>query len=95
MLINAKEVVFKALLKQYKDDLNLPCTCEKCFDDILAISLNSVQPKYISNADKLAFVTSELVDRQTKTSLLVILVEAASIVAKSPHCVDTLKLNVT
>ncbi|MGG3625664.1 late competence development ComFB family protein [Bacillus gobiensis] len=86
MLINAKEVVFKALLHQYVDDLNMPCTCEKCLDGVMAISLNNVKPKYISDSDKLAFVTSDLVDRQTKTSLLVILVEAAAIVSKSPHC---------
>lgn len=77
MLLNAKEILLKEILYQYLNQLNMICHCEKCIEDVLAISLNQVKPQYITDIDKISYSKSEMVDKQKNTAMLVILTEAA------------------
>lgn len=78
MLLNAKEILLKEILNQYLNQLNMICHCEKCMEDVLAISLNQVKPQYITDIDKISYSKSEMVDKQKNTAMLVILTEATS-----------------
>ncbi|WMT29581.1 late competence development ComFB family protein [Bacillus aerius] len=84
MLLNAKEILLKEILYQYLNQLNMICHCEKCIEDVLAISLNQVKAQYITDIDKISYSKSEMV---------VILTEAASTVTTYPRCENRLKLN--
>ncbi|MFS0656784.1 late competence development ComFB family protein [Bacillus sp. 179-C3.3 HS] len=86
MLINAKEILLKEILYQHLNQLNMMCQCEKCIEDVLAISLNQVKPAYITDIDKISYSKSEMVDKQKNTAMLVILIEAASKVTTYPRC---------
>ncbi|MDV6377004.1 late competence development ComFB family protein [Sporosarcina sp. GW1-11] len=44
---NMMEIVALDVLKKYKDQLRMPCTCEHCMNDVLAMTLNNLQPQYI------------------------------------------------
>ncbi|AIZ61686.1 competence protein ComFB [Bacillus safensis] len=93
MLLNAKEILLKEILYQYLNQLNMICHCEKCMEDVLAISLNQVKPQYITDIDKISYSKSEMVDKQKNTAMLVILTEAASKVSAFPRCENRLLLN--
>lgn len=67
MLLNAKEILLKEILYQYLNQLNMICHCEKCIEDVLAISLNQVKPQYITDIDKISYSKSEMVDKQKNT----------------------------
>lgn len=93
MLLNAKEILLKEILNQYLNQLNMICHCEKCMEDVLAISLNQVKPQYITDIDKISYSKSEMVDKQKNTAMLVILTEATSKVSAFPRCENRLLLN--
>ncbi|ASB87170.1 late competence development ComFB family protein [Bacillus sonorensis] len=86
MLVNAKEAVMEELFNQYIDQLNMSCLCSRCKEDVLALALNAVKPKYVTDKSKLAYIKAELVDKQKNTSMLVTLAEAARRVNENPHC---------
>ncbi|MBU7594558.1 late competence development ComFB family protein [Metabacillus halosaccharovorans] len=86
MVINAMEQIMKDLLDEYKDRLQLTCTCSTCLDDILALSLNKTTPRYVTNIDKAMYIKAEFIDKQEMTSLLVKLAECAKIVSDNPTC---------
>ncbi|MFJ5964418.1 late competence development ComFB family protein [Bacillus sp. NPDC093026] len=86
MLFNAKEIRLKESLYQYLNQLNMICHCEKCLEDVLAISLNQVKPQYITDIDKISYSKSEMVDKQKNTTILAILIGAVSKVTAYPRC---------
>lgn len=65
------ERIMKDLLNEYKHHLQLKCTCNKCLEDILALTLNKTQPRYVTKAEKNMYVKAEFVDKQEMTSLIV------------------------
>lgn len=86
MVINAMERIMKDLLDEYKNRLQLSCTCDECLDDILALTLNKTHPRYVTDSDKIMYVKAEFVDKQNMTSLFVKLAECAKIVSDKPTC---------
>ncbi|AHF06683.1 late competence development ComFB family protein [Desulfitobacterium metallireducens] len=45
-LKNHMESVAQQALKEYMTKVSLPCTCERCLADILALTLNQLPAKY-------------------------------------------------
>ncbi|MGM0876450.1 MAG: late competence development ComFB family protein [Bacillota bacterium] len=93
MVINAMERIMKDLLNEYKTRLQLKCTCDDCLDDILALTLNKTQPRYVTKQDKILYVKAGFIDKQEMTSLLVIVAECAKIVSDRPLCQNKQKEN--
>ncbi|MCM3743896.1 late competence development ComFB family protein [Sporosarcina luteola] len=89
---NVMEEVVQNVLQQYETELNLTCDCDRCKDDIMAISLNEIKPRYIVN-DKLSPVirAEHVADRQGATNILSTVVKAARIVSASPRCENAKK----
>ena len=86
-LYNVMEQVVHDVLVQYKDQLQLVCQCERCLDDIMAIALNELPPRYIANGDYGPYVRAEHVaDRQGATNIILIVAKAAAQVSKDPRC---------
>ncbi|APH03571.1 late competence development ComFB family protein [Bacillus weihaiensis] len=86
MVTNAMERIINDLLDEYKNRLSLTCTCNECLDDILALTLNGIKPRYVTNPDKVMYVKAEYFDKQQMTSLLVRLAECAKFVSDHPTC---------
>ena len=80
------ERIMKDLLDEYKNRLQLNCTCDECLDDILALTLNKTKPHYVTNVDKIMYIKAQFVDKQEMTSLLVKLAECAKVVSDKPLC---------
>jgi competence protein ComFB len=86
-LYNVMEEVVRDVLMQYKDKMQLTCLCERCLNDIMAIALNELPPRYIVNAEYGPYVRAAYVaDRQGATNIILIVTKAAAFVSKSPRC---------
>ncbi|MEK5040706.1 late competence development ComFB family protein [Sporosarcina sp. FSL K6-3457] len=81
-----EEIVLEVLVK-YKGSLQLTCECERCLDDIRAIALNKLPPRYIVQMEHRPYVRAPYTaDRQGVTNIMSIVTQAAGIVSKSPRC---------
>jgi competence protein ComFB len=76
----------KDLLDEYKNRLQLKCSCQECLDDILALTLNKTQPRYVTKVEKVMYIKAQFIDKQEMTSLLVKLAECSKIVSDNPLC---------
>ena len=61
------------------------CTCDKCKDDIAALALNQLKPRYVSSKMGDLFTRTELLDSRLRTAIVVNLAEAAEKVAVNPR----------
>lgn len=61
------------------------CTCEKCRDDIAALALNKLKPRYVSSRMGDLFTRTELMDSKLRTAIVVNIAEAAEKVAVQPR----------
>ncbi|WP_060205384.1 late competence development ComFB family protein [Sporosarcina koreensis] len=89
---NVMEEVVQAVLQQYEKELHLTCNCDRCKDDIMAIALNEIKPRYIVNSELSPFIrAAHVADRQGATNILSTVVKAARIVSASPRCENAKK----
>jgi len=86
-LYNVMEEIVRDVLLQYKDQLQLTCQCERCFNDIMAIALNELPPRYIANEEYGPYVrAAHVADRQGATNIILIVTKAATFVSEKPRC---------
>ena len=76
------KVVGDVVIK-FKDELHLPCTCERCLDDVMALRSSR---RVITNDHSPYIRASHEADRQGATNILTTVAKAASIVARAPRC---------
>ncbi|PTY81922.1 hypothetical protein B5V88_02045 [Heyndrickxia sporothermodurans] len=85
-MFNVMEEIVRNAIDEHKDQLNLTCACENCLDDILALSLNRLPPKYIVNPNTSPFVRAAYTaDRQGAANIISTVFQAAEIVSKNPR----------
>lgn len=93
VVYNVMEDVIKDVITQYREQLKLTCRCPVCLDDIQAIALNEIKPRYITKNEYGPVVrAAHETDRQEVTSILATVLRAASIVSASPRCPSTHKV---
>lgn len=81
-----EEIVGEVLIK-HKGDLQLTCECDRCLDDIKAIALNNLPPRYIVQMEHRPYVRApHTADRQGVTNIMLIVTKAAGIVSQRPRC---------
>ncbi|MDU1412129.1 MAG: late competence development ComFB family protein [Clostridium sp.] len=74
--------ILKRTLKDYPDI----CTCEKCLDDMAALVLNSVKPKYVvSETGKIYTSALNEVNKQEEIFILSQVIQAIETVSKNPR----------
>ncbi|HSV32203.1 MAG TPA: late competence development ComFB family protein [Atribacteraceae bacterium] len=69
-------------LYQIKPDL---CRCRECRDDLLALTLQRLPPKYTSRRIGEVFSRLEIENQQWQVDILETMLYAAGIVAEKPH----------
>ncbi|WP_449537813.1 late competence development ComFB family protein [Ferdinandcohnia sp. Marseille-Q9671] len=85
-VFNAMEpLVAEALLKNWSD-INMPCKCAQCKNDVFAITLNSMNPRYVSKDNGMAYVKAQYFDKQMMANIYVKIGEAVKKVAENPQC---------
>lgn len=84
---NVMENVVKDVIAKHQHQLHLTCDCKRCLDDIMAISLNKLPPRYIVNEEHQPLVRAlHEADSQGAMNVLMIVAEAATLVSKNPRC---------
>src|SRR5690554_1052757 len=73
--------VLPGVLKEYKNI----CKCEKCLEDIKAITLNELKPKYVVTNEGVVYTKLKELNCQSRTDVLTKLIMAIEKVSKSPR----------
>lgn len=86
MLKNILEDALRRLLPEvYAVKKNL-CPCPQCQEDVLALALCALPPKYVSRELGEVFARLELENPQVQIDMLEALLQAADIVIARPRC---------
>lgn len=84
---NVMENVVKDVIMKHKHQLHLNCSCDRCLEDIMAMSLNKLPPRYIVNEKHQPFVRAmHEADSQGAMNILMIVAQSATVVSNSPRC---------
>ncbi|MFT4414415.1 late competence development ComFB family protein [Fredinandcohnia humi] len=83
---NAMEPLVAEALNENWSEMNIPCKCEQCKNDVFAITLNNLSPRYVSKGNGIAFVKAQYFDKQMMANIYVRIGEAVKRVAENPQC---------
>jgi competence protein ComFB len=65
--------------------VTMPCTCDQCRLDVVALALNHLPPKYIVAPRGEIFTRVDLLNQQAEADIIRSLVDAIKIVSKRPR----------
>ncbi|MCC3356935.1 late competence development ComFB family protein [Bacillus sp. REN16] len=89
-VFNAMEPLVAEAINENWSEYSLPCKCEQCKNDVFAITLNNLPPRYVAKETGMAYVRAQYFNKQMMANLYVKIAEAVKIVAKNPQC-DNMK----
>ncbi len=81
---NYMEVVVDDILNDMLADLKI-CKCQQCLQDLKAIILNELPPKYIVTAKGEMFMAVADLTKQYRVDVMTAIVKAEKLVSKRPH----------
>jgi len=84
-LINAVEAIVSHSFEEFQKSYELKCVCDQCKEDIQAIVLNRIPPKYTSSERGQLFVKSLYLNTQLQSDILKELMSAVIIVEQNQH----------
>lgn len=84
MLINYMEIVIDNLIPTVLDKYSYMCTCQKCIEDIKAISLNRLKPLYVVSEEGQLYIKVNELTMQFKVDAITEIVRAIDIVSNNP-----------
>ncbi|HEX7714356.1 MAG TPA: late competence development ComFB family protein [Bacillota bacterium] len=82
---NYMEDVVLAVYNEFKVKYPKFCSCERCKADTVAIALTKLKGRYAVSPEGEIFARLSRDDRQVRADALMVLMEAAEIVAKQPN----------
>ncbi|KAA8675388.1 late competence development ComFB family protein [Clostridium sp. WLY-B-L2] len=85
MVKNYMEDVVDKLLPEVLKNYDNICKCPKCIDDIKAIVLNNLKPRYISTEKGLLYTKINELSREFNTNVIKEIALAINIVSENPH----------
>lgn len=83
-LKNYMEDVVKEVYREFLETHQGYCNCERCKTDVITFALNKLKGKYAVSPEGEVFVKLARDDRQVRADALVVIMEAADLVAKNP-----------
>ncbi|MBD0378913.1 late competence development ComFB family protein [Paenibacillus sedimenti] len=91
-LYNAVETIVSNMYEEFQKSYELKCECEQCKEDILALVLNRIPPKYTSSDKGQLFIKSLYLNPQLQSDVMSELMRAALIVEHNQnHASDKVK----
>lgn len=81
-VVNVMERVVTEVMQQQWENLNMPCSCSICQDDVLALTLNRIPPRYASNNKGVLIIQVSMTDEQMTVDVLRELARAAATVSR-------------
>ena len=83
-VVNVMENVVKERLEKLLEDYDC-CKCEKCIDDIMAMALNTLKPKYVNSVKGELFTRIDATKYQNTIDKDVAITKAIETVSEFPH----------
>jgi competence protein ComFB len=83
-VINLLEPVVEQMLEEQWGQLGVTCSCELCKIDCLALTLNALPPRYVTNQRGQTIQRAKLMEEQVHADILRELARAALIVSQKP-----------
>lgn len=83
-VINAMEMIVRGLFDDFQSNYKLKCDCDQCKFDILALTLNQLQPRYVSSKNGEVHVKTLYMDQQLQLDVIRELTKAKEIVENNP-----------
>lgn len=84
-LVNRMETVVKYIIKSYLQEHPEICSCERCFLDMIALTLNSLPPKYVVTTLGDVVTTVDLYGTQSTADIMIAFMKALDVVRKKPR----------
>lgn len=82
---NIMESIVEQLFLEFRKKYSMACSCEKCQDNVLAITLNQLPPKYVSSDEGEVLSKALYIDTQMRQDIIIVLTNAAMKVAENPR----------
>lgn len=87
-LHNVMEDIIRGILSDQLDHLHLSCKCQKCQEDILALSLNKVPSRYIVDDKRQPLVKANyMINTQDHANIVAAVAQAAAVVSANKRCI--------
>lgn len=83
-VVNVMEMVVQERLELLLEE-NDCCKCEKCIDDMMAMALNTLKPKYVNSHKGELFSRIDVTKYQNTIDIDVAVTKAINAVSSSPH----------
>ena len=83
-LKNYMEEVVASVIKRVLKDTNC-CTCEKCVNDVTAMALNNLPPKYVVTEEGELYLKFRELQQQYEVDVIAATIRAAEVVKKHPR----------
>ena len=83
-LENCMDILVEQMFDQATKNMDI-CRCEKCKLDIMALALNSLQPRYSVTRQGAVYVKLNILEQQFSTDVLSAIVKGAMTVQESQH----------
>ncbi|GGI43918.1 hypothetical protein GCM10008018_04520 [Paenibacillus marchantiophytorum] len=87
-VFNAMETIVINMYDEFTKSYELKCDCTKCKEDILALVLNKIPPRYTSSEKGQLFIKGMYINSQLQSDVMRELMDAATIVADQHHHVE-------
>ncbi|SDM85152.1 competence protein ComFB [Paenibacillus sp. yr247] len=79
-VFNAMETIVINLFDEFQKNYEMKCICNKCKEDMLALVLNNIPPRYTSSEKGQLFIKGLYINPQLQSDVMRELMEAANIV---------------
>ncbi|MCI5727722.1 MAG: late competence development ComFB family protein [Clostridium sp.] len=84
-VVNYMEIWVEQFMDDILKDRPEVCTCEKCRQDIFALSLNNLQPFYVTTTKGEILAKYNVRYSQFETDILLAITNAINLVTSNPH----------
>ncbi|MFD2171480.1 late competence development ComFB family protein [Tumebacillus lipolyticus] len=81
---NLMEQIVEDVMEEHWKNLKIECTCQLCKNDILAVTLNALSPRYVAHDKGRVIVKARMMDEQMQADVLREIARAANIVSAKP-----------
>lgn len=85
MLVNYMEVIVDNLLPEILEEYQDICKCEKCIEDIKALTLNNLKPMYVVSDKGSMYVRINELKMHFKANVMKEMILSINTVSKNPH----------
>lgn len=84
-LYNFMEIGVRNHIKEILEKQDDMCKCEQCIDDISAIALNNLPPKYIAREEGALYSKLSEMENQFSVDIIKEITKAINIVSRNPR----------